>query len=241
MKTKKLFVMVKGLILLTFIACSSGKNPKPENSIIGHWQALSGNFEQISFTNDDSARFSANLHERIAVAGTWQLNGDKLLVHYDNQETEEFNIRLSGDTLEFNHGDEIYVRMNETEDSTNNETSYGNEILDEINLNMGMRFSKIKPCNEDWLPTQLIWSIISCPVVFDSTENEAASETIEEIVGILSLEGYEPDPEMTTKIISAYKNNTQMILVRNNPDHEAHAGDTVMVDVLCGSQDELNQ
>jgi hypothetical protein len=233
MKTRNLICLAEGLLLMAIIGCSTGNKRNPENLVVGNWQALSGNFEQISFTIDDSARFNAYLHQRLVVSGTWKLSENKLLMNYENQETEEFDIRFNGDTLYLNNGDEIYVRFNETQNSGIDETSYSSDILDEINLNMGMRFTEIKPADENWLPTNFEWSKISCPFVFDTVDVGAIYETIDQVAGILSLEGYEPDPQQSTEVISTYKNNGQLVLLHTTSAPDNKTGDTVMVNVFC--------
>jgi hypothetical protein len=220
-------------VLGTLISCSTGNTHSSEATLLGNWLALTGNFEQISFTNEDTARFSGYLNDRLAMSGNWKLNGNKLIINYDNQETEEFVIQFFGDTLIFNNGDEVYVRYNENteEDSS----SYTTEILDEINQNLGMKFSNIKPFTENWLPSNLSWSIMSCTEVLDSGGSESVNDTYEQIVSLLSLEGFEPDTTMITEIVTGYTNRVQKILLRTSSNPETSVGDTVFVDVICGT------
>jgi hypothetical protein len=83
-----------------------------ETAILGDWEAIKGNYQQINFSKDNNERiFSAYLYGRLFDDGLWEIKGNNITVKFNSGEIEEFkNISFENGILIINGVEQKYQR-----------------------------------------------------------------------------------------------------------------------------------
>jgi hypothetical protein len=229
--------LINVISISVLVACQSTPVSIPESQLLGDWQSLTNDQLKVSFSIADSGQFfQAYINGDLEKQGHWKLNGNKLIVAYNPSAPDEISIALDDDTLTFIQDNEQFVKIN-LPDEANSDSIYSSfDILDDINDNLGSKFSSLKATDEAGLPVTYKWQVMNCPVILESDDMETINETCEQIISILTLNGYQPDSILSNRKWLVYHNGRQKIVIRYKTPEAPTAGDTVSVEVICGTR-----
>ena len=88
MKSKTIFNI---LLCATLLLSSCTKTIIQEKDILGDWEAIKGEYQEVSFTVDGNEhRFAAYLGGRLFTDGTWSIKGKDLVLNLSTGETVVF-------------------------------------------------------------------------------------------------------------------------------------------------------
>ena len=151
------------LIAIFILSCSKKKALISKDLMMGDWKTIKGENEYVRFEKVDSDYvYSAFTYDRLAASGTWELKDDNITINFDNGTSTSLSVKFSGDTMEFNNGEEKYVRLVLSADAKTPVTDISDtEILEQIIKNFDVVFSEAEPFNEDWVAQNVKWQKIA--------------------------------------------------------------------------------
>lgn len=238
MKKKFAKILLISLTLLMLGSCNSSNNKatlKPDQ-ILGYWKTVVGENENVQFEKIDSEYvYSAFTYDRLASSGIWEIEGDNLIVNFDDGTSTTVSVSFKGDTLFFNEGAEKYIRAIISGDGKTPLAEIGDvEVLEAIIKNVNVVFSELEPFKEDWATPTISWQKVTTEVVL---KTDALSEMVEvgnQISKYLVSQGFDLDSTRTTEIVSSYKKENLIVMVRLRGSSEPAAGETCYIDVISG-------
>ncbi len=228
------------ITVISVVSC----NKKPDNitaeSLTGFWKTVVGENEYISFEVADSEKiYSAFTYNRLASSGTWDLEGDKLIIKFDyDGSSTVFTAKIVNDTLFLNEGAEKYIRA---KNDVNN--SVEKSILDEIAESFDYGFSIQENVEFTWnvldeknqvKPETLEFEVISYPYIFKSDNFTELSESESAIVDYLTSKGFEADTLNVSEVNTGFKKGNVVVVFNISSSPEPVAGDTAYINVMSG-------
>lgn len=232
--TLRLIVIALGVLMIN--SCSSKKLTLKHGQVIGYWKTIIGENEYVQFEMLDSEYvYSAFTYNRLAASGIWELDGDNLIINFDDGSSTSVTVSFKGDTLLFNEGAEKYVESIISGDGKTPLAEIGDvEVLEAIIKNVNVIFSEIEPFKEDWLTQTISWQKITAEVALKS---DALSEMVEvgnQISKYLVSQGFNLDSSRTTEIVIGYQKENLFVMVRLRGSNEPSIGQTCYIDVISG-------
>lgn len=232
---------IASLILLAGIIFS-GCNTKTESltpeSLIGNWKTVIGENEYIAFEIADSEKiYSAYTYNRLAASGTWELEGDNLIIKFDyDGSSTVFAAKIVSDTLMLNDGAEKYVKAIKDVAS-----AIEKPILDEITESFDYGFSIQENVEFTWnlvgennqvRTKNLEFEVISYPHIFKSTDFSELSESETAIVDYLAGKGFVADTLNASEVNSSFIKGNIVVVFNISANPEPAIGDTAYVNVM---------
>ncbi|MEJ5273592.1 MAG: hypothetical protein WH035_05635 [Spirochaetota bacterium] len=95
-------------------SCSkSSKVNFTEDQLIGDWEAIQGDYEQISFSKEGDQRlFYSYLNGRSFNDGKWSIKGEDIIIELSSGDKEVFKkVKIENGILSFNDGKDQYQRL----------------------------------------------------------------------------------------------------------------------------------
>ncbi len=232
--TFRLIVIALGVVMIN--SCSSKKATVKHDQVLGYWKTIIGENEYVQFEQLDSEYvYSAFTYNRLAASGIWELDGDNLIINFDDGTSTSATARFNGDTLLLNEGAEKYVRAIISGDGKTPLVEIGDiEVLEAIIKNVNVVFSEIEPFKEDWVTQTISWQKITAEVVLKS---DALSEMVEvgnQISKYLVSQGFNLDSSRTTEVVTGYQKENLFVMVRLRGSNETKLGETCYIDVISG-------
>jgi len=99
-------------ILILLISCA--KEQLDEESILGNWEAIKGDYEELSFTKEGVDRlFYSYLNQQPFSDGKWSIKGNSIYIDLSSGEKEIFkNVIVKEDgTLSIDNDRQLYQRI----------------------------------------------------------------------------------------------------------------------------------
>lgn len=229
-----LIIVTLGVILIN--SCGSKKSTISSQQVSGYWKTITGENEYVRFEKVDSEYvYSAYTYDRLAASGTWELEGNNLIINFDDGTSTQLAVSFKGDTMIFNEGAEKYTRVILAGDGKTPVSEVGDvQILEQIIKNINVVFSDLEPFNEDWLIPSVKWQKITTDVVL---KNEGFTEMVEvanQISKYLVAQGFDVDTTRTSEMFSCYKKGNISVFIRSRASNEPTAGETTYIDVISG-------
>ena len=198
------------LIAIFILSCSKKKALISKDLMMGDWKTIKGENEYVRFEKVDSDYvYSAFTYDRLAASGTWELKDDNITINFDNGTSTSLSVKFSGDTMEFNNGEEKYVRLVLSADAKTPVTDISDtEILEQIIKNFDVVFSEAEPFNEDWVAQNVKWQKIRTEMTLKKDDFTELNELSHQISEFLIDRGFNIDStrisEKVTKIGRAH-------------------------------------
>lgn len=232
-------VINSAIIVLTIIiaiACGKPKNTITKAQIMGDWKTISGENEYVRFEKVDSDYvYSAYTYERLAASGTWTLDKNGITINFDNGTSTTLLVSFKGDTMEFNNGDEKYVRMVMSDDAKTPVKEIGDlTILEQVIKNINVVFSEPEPFNEDWVAKNVKWQRIKTDIVLKKNDATEVNELSHHISEFLIDRGFVVDTTQISETVVSYRKGNLSVMIRVNTSPEPAAGETASIDVISG-------
>jgi len=228
------------LIIIFMFSCTKKRGSISKDQIMGDWKTIKGENEYIRFEKVDSDYvYSAYTYDRLAASGTWDVKGENIILFFDNGTSTEFSVKIFGDTLEFNNGDEKYVRMVLSADAKTPVTDISDtEILEQIIKNFDVVFSEAEPFNEDWVAQNVKWQKIRTEMTLKKDELTELNNLSHKISEFLENRGFSVDSTRISEKVATYKKGKLCVMLRLNSSENPTVSETVSIDVISGLEEK---
>ena len=232
-----------GLIVLAILfvtACGKQKNAFTKEQVMGDWKTVKGENEYVRFEKVDSDFvYSAYTYDRLAASGTWEIEKNSITINFDNGTSTNLAVKFNGDTMEFNNGDEKYVRIIMSGDSHTPVEQIGDvQILEQVIQNIDAVFSDVEPFNEDWVAQNVKWQKIRAEIVLKKADLTEVNELSHQITEFIIDRGFVVDTTRTSELVTSYLKGNLRVMVRANTPSEVKVGESVSIDVISGLENK---
>jgi hypothetical protein len=87
--------------LFTFCKTTEQGEPVTEDNLIGYWETIKGDVEEIAFSVEQGEKiYSSYLNSRLFETGTWELTGNSLIIDLDTGERITYvEVNIAGNIL----------------------------------------------------------------------------------------------------------------------------------------------
>lgn len=231
-------------IVLTVSSC--GGNGGRVDAIVGSWEAITGEYEEIVFTKErEGRRFSAYLSGRLFVAGTWSLSGSDLIIELDTGEREVFRgVAIKDGVLRTADGRQQYQRIRTTQEQIA-------ELVGRIKALPDLRFIDEGRAAYSWavedLPSLSITGRkLRADVVLTTDDYADVVDRASRIHSFLVAEGFSPSYHNITETANGFERGAIKVLVvthspsGTDPDSDEPVtikGRTASLEVYVGKAD----
>lgn len=223
--------------ILFALACGKQhKVPFTKEQVMGDWKTVKGENEYVRFERVDSDFvYSAYTYDRLAASGTWEIDKNSITINFDNGTSTTLEVKFVGDTMEFNNGDEKYVRLIMSGDAKIPVTEIGDvQILEQVIQNINTVFSDVEPFNEDWVAQNVKWQKIRTEIVLKKVDLTELNELSHQISEFLIDRGFVIDTTRILEVVTKYQKGNLCVMIRANSQSEFKVGDSVSIDVISG-------
>jgi len=238
MKRSTFYAVLVLFVGIIVNACNKKTDTLTPESLIGSWKTVIGENEYITFEVADSEKiYSAYTYNRLAASGTWELEGENLIIKFDyDGSSSVFTAKIVSDTLVLNNGTEKYVKVIEDMSS-----SIEKPILDEITERFDYGFSIQENVEFIWnlvgennkvSTKNLEFEVISYPHIFKSTDFSELSESETAIVDYLAGKGFVADTLNISEVNSSFIKGNIIVVFNISANPEPAAGDTAYINVM---------
>ncbi|RPH34234.1 MAG: hypothetical protein EHM93_01345 [Bacteroidales bacterium] len=230
----KLTIIALGVVMIS--SCSSKKVTLKHDQILGYWKTVVGENEYVQFEKLDSEYvYSAFTYDRLAASGIWELDGDNLIINFDDGTSTSVCVSFISDTLLFNLGAEKYVKAVISGKGRTPLAEIGDvEVLEAIIKNINVIFSEIEPFKEDWATPTISWQKITAEVVLKTDALSGMVDVGNQISKYLVSQGFDINSTRTTETISSYNKENLIVMIRLRGANEPKAGEACYIDVISG-------
>jgi len=228
-----------GLIVFAILivsACGNHKNTISKDQMMGEWKTVTGEYEYVRFEKIDSDYvYSAYTYDRLAASGTWEIEKNSITINFDNGSSVISTVTFIGDTMEFNNGEEKYVRVILPGNTHTPIEEIGDvQILEQIIQNINAIFSDVEPFNEDWVAQNVMWQKIRADIILKKNNLTELNELSQQISVFLIERGFVIDTIRVSEVVTTYQKGGLCVMIRTNTPPEIKAGSSVSVDVISG-------
>jgi hypothetical protein len=233
MKTSVRILFAAIFLAAVLSGCRQKNQTTNEESFLGEWYTVKGDWEAYSFLKDSSNFiFVGYQNYRPVVYGSWKTEKDKFIISMDNGTTTSYDFVVSNDTLTFNAGEQIYTRTEPLH------VKYP-EVKILVTLSgdfSSMKFSEPRPVDLNWgfrvdsTQSSQSFSIKGYSISAGTTISSGA---LSEISDYLKESGYEPDTIYFTEICNGFRDDNQIITVCTSKDPEA-TNDSIYIQITSG-------
>lgn len=228
-----------GLIVLAIIivsACGKQKKSVNEEQVMGDWKTIIGENEHVRFEKVDSEYvYSAYIYNRLATSGTWEIEKNEITINFDNGTSTTLSVEFMGDTMEFNNGDEKYIRLIISGDAKTPVKEIGDvQILEQVIQNINSIFSDIEPFNEDWVAQDVHWQKIRTEIVLKKNDFTELNEQSHLISEFLIDRGFVVDTTRLSEAVATFMKGNLCVMIRSNTTPKPSIGQTVSIDIISG-------
>ncbi len=230
----KIGLVVAAILIVT--ACGKQKNSISKDQVIGDWKTVKGENEYVRFEKVDSDYvYSAFTYDRLAASGTWEVEKNSITINFDDGAFTTLTISFVGDTMEFNNGEEKYVRLIMSGDAKTPVQEIGDvQILEQVIQNINAVFSDVEPFNEDWVAQNVKWQKIKAEIVLKKDDLTEMNELSYQISEFLIDRGFQIDTARISEVVTSYQKGNLCVMIRINTPLEIKVGDSVSVEVISG-------
>lgn len=224
------------LIIVFMSSCSKKKGLINKDQIMGDWKTITGENEYVRFEKVDSDYvYSAYTYDRLAASGTWELKDDNITINFDNGTSTSLAVKFRDDTMEFNNGEEKYVRMVLSADAKTPVTDISDtEILEQIIKNFDVVFSEAEPFSEDWVAQNVKWQKIRAEMTLKKDDLTELNELSHKFSEFLEDRGFSVDSTRISEKVATYTKGKLCVMLRLNSSENPSIGETVSIDVISG-------
>lgn len=238
MKNNIVSIIFLSLSVLIIGSCNSGskKSTLKPDQILGYWKTVVGENEYVQYEKIDSEYvYSAFSYERLSTSGIWELDGNNLIITFDDGSSITNSVSFQNDTMLFNGGEEKYVRAIISSDGQTPLKEIGDVgVLEAVIKNVNVVFSEPEPFKEEWATPTINWQKISTEIILKSDVLSDMVDIGNQISKYLVSQGFDIDSTRTTETISSYKKENLIVMVRLRGSNEPAAGETCYIDVISG-------
>jgi len=235
---KYLFPQILMIVLIAFFifSCSKKKALISKDQMMGDWKTIKGENEYVRFEKVDSDYvYSAFTYDRLAASGTWELKDDNITINFDNGTSTSLSVKFSGDTMEFNNGEEKYVRLVLSADAKTPVADISDtEILEQIIKNFDVVFFEAEPFNEDWVAQNVKWQKIRTEITLKKDDLTELNELSHKISEFLEERGFSVDSTRISEKVATYTKGKLCVMLRLNSSEKPTVGEIVSIDVISG-------
>jgi len=223
--------------ILFALACGKQqKVPFTKEQVMGDWKTVKGENEYVRFERVDSDFvYSAYTYDRLAASGTWEIEKNSITINFDNGTSTTLEVKFVGDTMEFNNGDEKYVRLIMSGDAKTPVTEIGDvQILEQVIQNINTVFSDVEPFNEDWVAQNVKWQKIRTEIILKKDDLTELNELSHLISEFLIDRGFVVDTTRISEAVTTYQKGNLCVMIRVNTTPEIKVGKSVSIDLISG-------
>ena len=235
---RKLLILIISTVLVANLISSCGKQKSSlkKQQFMGDWKTIKGENEYVRFEKVDSDYvYSAFTYDRLAASGTWELKDDNITINFDNGTSTSLSVKFSGDTMEFNNGEEKYIRMVLSADVKTLVADISDtEILEQIIKNFDVVFSEAEPFNEDWVAQNVKWQKIRTEITLKKDDLTELNELSHKISEFLEERGFSVDSTRISEKVATYTKGKLCVMLRLNSSEKPTVGEIVSIDVISG-------
>lgn len=205
-----LFLTTSGLIFIIF-GCKG--NEATAHAILGSWEAIKGDYEEIVFDKDQAEqRFTAYLYGKLFASGTWSLSGGDLIIQLETGEKEVFkDITIKDGLLHTADGKYQYQRIKTA-------TAQIEEIVKEIKALPELSFTDEGKDEFNWnlegLPSfSITGNKLKADIILTTDDYTDIHNRASQINYFLITHGFSPSDYNTTEIANGFEKGAIKVLV----------------------------
>jgi hypothetical protein len=214
-----------------------------EKDILGDWEAIQGDYQEISFSVDNNERrFSAFLGGRLFTDGTWSIKGKDIILTLSSGETVVFkDVKIDNGILSFDGAKQRYQRLKTVVQKID-------ELITLLGAIEGINFSKPVDTTFTWNfegigEKKLKGKLLKATIPLTTDDYTDLANATKKIANLLSKNGYESSAHNTSEIISGYENDAIKVLIKQiaplnyNPETDepiSIKGDLGYLEIMCG-------
>lgn len=227
------------IVSLVFIVFSCGKPQKNSfirEQVMGDWKTIKGENEYVRFEKVDSDFvYSAYTYDRLSASGTWEIEKNSITINFDNGTSTTLVVSFVGDTMEFNNGEEKYVRLIISGDARTPVADISDvQILEQVIQNFEVVFSEVEPFNEDWVSPNTKWQRIRTDFLLKKDNLSELSGLSHQISEFIVDRGFVVDTTFISEFVTSYLKGDLCVMIRNNAPSQIKVGAGVSIDVISG-------
>jgi hypothetical protein len=213
--------------------CNREKESVPADSFIGEWYTVRGDFETYSFLKDSNNYiFVATQNLRPVAFGKWKTYKNEFIISIDDGAATTYTFTLRDDTLILNDGEQIYTRTEPPE------VRFPEiKILKAISGDLGsLTFTVPKQADLNWASYTDKSGIQQNPSLIGyaiSVATTVSSGAFTDICNAIEDLGFEPDPELTTKNCTGFRDDNQVVTVSMKQTGESN-NDSITIQITSG-------
>ncbi len=240
MKSKTILYI---LLCATLLLSSCTKTTISEKDILGDWEAIKGEYQEVSFTVEDNEyRFSAYLGGRLFTDGTWSIKHKDLILKLSTGETVIFkDAKIENGILTFEGGKQQYQRQK-------TDAQKIDDLMTALGTIQGISFSKPVDTKFTWNfegigEKKLKGKMIKATIPLTTDDYTDLSNAARKIVELLTSKGFTSSEYNMTEIQSGAENGPIKVLIKQlfpisyDPETDTPItikGKKATLEIMCG-------
>lgn len=240
---KIIIVLSYCILIISLVMTGCTKSAINEKDILGDWEAIQGDYQEISFSVDNNERrFSAFLGGRLFTDGTWSIKGKDIILTLSSGETVVFkDVKIDNGILSFNGAKQQYQRLKTVAQKID-------ELITLLGAIEGINFSKPVDTTFTWNfegigEKKLKGKMIEATIPLTTDDYTDLSNTQKKVIEFLASRQFTVSQQNITEIQSAYENGPIKVLIKQrsplNYDPETDQpisikGEKAYLEISCG-------
>lgn len=232
--------MVAGISLL-LSGCT--KNIINDKDLLGDWEAIKGEYQEISFTKEDNEqKFSAYLNGRLFIDGTWSVKGKDIILQLSTGETVIWkDIKFENGILSFDGAKQQYQRLRTDQQKID-------ELVTSLLSLEGINFSKPRDIQFTWNfegigEKKLKGKMVKASIPLTTDDYTDLSNAERKVFELLTSKGFTSSDYNITEIQSGLENGPVKVLIKQESPESydpqtdtpiSIKGKTAYLEILCG-------
>jgi hypothetical protein len=235
-----IFILLMG-ITFTFTGCA--KKTIDESLILGDWEAIIGDYQEINFSKDaDSNSFSAYLDGRLFCDGTWTTKGADIIIELSSGDKEVFkNVEVKDEVLSIDNGKQQYKHLKSISQGID-------DLLKQISSIEGVNFSQPEDIEFTWYygdsgEKMISGKVLKAEIVLSDNDYLDINDASTKVVDFLIKNGFKFSETNISEEYSAYENQSVKVIIKQDipldydPDTDEPVdikGEAAILEVMIG-------
>jgi len=240
----KSIINLSYLVIGIFILLSScTKSSIDEKQFIGDWEAIKGDYQEISFLKEgNKQKFTAHLTDRLFTEGTWSIKGNDIILKLKTGETVVWkDVKIENGILSFDNAKHQYRRAQTLQQKISS-------LITSISSIEGINFSKPIDKQFKWNfegigEKELTGKMIKANITLTTDDYTDISNASRKVSEILKSKGFTLSDYNMTEIQTGFeKGPIKVVIIQKTPEsfdavNETAItlkGKTAYLEIICG-------
>lgn len=239
-----MYKLILSLVCISFVFTGCTKAKIEEKNILGDWEAIKGDYQEVSFYKEDGkSKFSAYLNGRLFTDGAWLIKGDSLILQLSTGETVTYTrVAVKNGILELNGGQQQYQPLRTDQQKID-------ELIAAVASIEGISFSKPADTQFPWnfdegtSEKKVKGKMIKATIQLTTDDYTDLANASRKVVELLTSKGFTSSDYNMTEIQSAAENGPLKVLIKQqapisyDPETDTPVsikGQNAYLEIMCG-------